>query len=443
MRISALNEYPIGILGMGVEGQSVFRALRRAGHPGPIIALADTRNDFTPEGLRWRHGAHQRQGLDESAVIVRSPGFPLHHPTLQAIQRRGLPMTTATNLFLAEARAADLPVIGITGSKGKSTTATLAHRALLAADRPAALVGNIGDPALDQLEEIRETRAAVVFEMSSYQCNDLTLSPSIAVLLDLFPEHMDWHGSVAAYYDAKLNIARYQRLGDRFVYNYSSRIWEEPLGVGEAIAVNSPEGLHFSDGWFREGQTRRFSDAGMLLRGIHQRRNAVSAFAAVALLGVGPQAMQHALKTFAGLPHRNEDLGTFGGVRWFDDAISTAPEAAVAALAALGPDAHTLIVGGMDRGYDFAPLAAALRAGGAQVVITIPDSGRRLSVLLEGSGVVVEDVESLEVAVARAAALTPAGATCVFSPASPSYNRFRSFKERGACFQDLVRALPS
>lgn len=441
MRISALADTRVGILGMGAEGRSVVRALRRAGHTGPLYAFADQRGDFSAEGLLWRHGGHHRQGLEEVDLIVRSPGFPLHHPLLVAIREKGLPMTTATNLFLAEVRERSIPVIGITGSKGKSTTATLAHRALCAAGRPAALVGNIGRPALDQLDDVLDSGGPVVFELSSYQCNDLCHSPSVAVLLDLFPEHMDWHGSTAAYYDAKLNIARHQRPGDRFFFNDASRIWSVPLGAGEAVAVNHPGGLHFADGWFRRGDERLFTDDGMLLRGLHQRRNAVSALAAVEAVGAPIESMQQALADFGGLPHRNQRISEQGGVRWYDDAISTAPEAAAAAVRALGAEAHTLIVGGMDRGYDFRPLADALRESPVRLVLLIPDSAGALAELLADTDIQVTATGSLEDAVAAAAAQTPAGRACVFSPGSPSYNRFRNFIHRGETFQALVAAL--
>ncbi|MEL6343590.1 MAG: UDP-N-acetylmuramoyl-L-alanine--D-glutamate ligase [Myxococcota bacterium] len=441
MRLSALHEHIVGILGMGAEGQSVFRALRRTGYDGTVVALADDRGDFEARGLRWRFGMNQRQGVAEVSLVVRSPGFPLHHPTLQEIRRRGIRMTTATNLFLSEVRAAGLPIIGVTGSKGKSTTSTLIWRALQRAGRPTSLVGNIGRPALDQLDDVLQRRAVSVFELSSYQCHDLILSPSVAVLLDLFPEHMDWHGSVEAYYDAKLNIARHQRPGDRFIFNDASRIWSAPLGEGALQAVNRDGGLRFSEGNFYRGDDRLFSDDGVSLLGVHQRRNMVSAIAAVEAVGVDASAVLDAAQGFTGLPHRNQDLGEAGGVRWFDDAISTAPQAAVAALAALDGTAHTLIVGGLDRGYDFTPLADAIRGGAAKVVLTVPDSAGALVKQLSESRVVVETLASLEAAVARAAVLTPPGKAVVFSPASPSYNRFRSFRERGQRFQELVQAL--
>ena len=438
MHTSQLTKARIGILGMSAEGRSVLSALRRWGHTGELIALADRRSDFTADGLRWQTGDQQRAGLADVEVLIRSPGFPPHHPTLQQAREAGITVTSATDIFVHAVREAGLPLIGITGSKGKSTTATLAWRMLQSAGIDSVLVGNIGVPALDHLDAILADRKASVFEMSSYQCHSLTRGPSIGVLLDLFPEHMTWHGGTDQYYAAKLNLAATQRAEDVFLFN---RFWSTPPGPGQHRCINHRDDLHYADGWFCRGQTRLCSDAGMLLRGDHQRRNATSAFAAAEYLGAAPTDLKAAITTFSGLPHRMQDLGVFSGIRWFDDSISTAPEAAAAAIAALGSEAATLIVGGMDRGYDFAPLVAALRSSAVRTVLLMPDSGEAVARLLAGSDHHIEATPDLETAVARAALLTPSGRACLFSPASPSYNQFRNFKERGERFATLVRAL--
>jgi len=439
MHISQLTEAKVGILGMGAEGRSVLAALRRWGNTSTVNALSDGRSDVEAPGLRWRIGQNQKQGLDEIEVLIRSPGFPPHHPTLRAARARGMPVTSATDLFVHAVRSAGLPLIGITGSKGKSTTATLTTRILDAAGVDSVLVGNIGVPALDHLDEVLTRRLVSVFEMSSYQCHGLTLGPSIGVLLDLFPEHMDWHGGVEAYYAAKLNLAATQRAGDILLYN---RFWDTPPGPAAHRAINHVDDLHFADGWFRHGSEKLCRDAGMLLRGSHQRRNALSAYAAAALLGARPADLTAAITSFSGLPHRTQDLGVFGGVRWFDDAISTAPQAAAAAISALAGEVTTLIAGGMNRGYDFTPLAAAIKGSSVRTVLLMPDSGARLAALLADSDRHVEEVPDLDTAVARAAVLTPTGRVCLFSPASPSYNQFRSFRERGERFLELVSRLP-
>jgi len=426
---------------MGAEGRSAVRYLRDAGHTNTLHAISDEPVVVDDPDLKWWTGEQQTEGLDHIDILIRSPGFPPHHPTLIACINAKVTITTTTNLVIAELRNNQLPIIGVTGSKGKSTTVTLIHQMLDNAGIPNSLVGNIGLPALEALDDIIEQRKVTVFEMSSYQCHDLVLGPTIAVLLDLFPEHMDWHGDTEAYIQAKLKIASTQRPGDQFIFNNHSRCWEDSLGPGTAINVNHPDGLHYRDQWFREGKQKLCDDQLMYLRGEHQRRNAISAFSAARLLGATPDDLEAILSTFQGLPHRMQDLGVVRGIRWFDDAISTAPQAAAAALCALGDEAGSIIVGGMDRGYDFAPLATAIADSHLDAVIVMPDSGSCLVDALKDTDIAIEHCENLEIAVNRASALTLPGRACLFSPASPSYNQFRNFEQRGDRFIELVLAL--
>jgi UDP-N-acetylmuramoylalanine--D-glutamate ligase len=357
-----------------------------------------------------------------------------------------VPFTTATNLYLARARAAGLAVVGVTGSKGKSTTASLIHRGLVAAGRDAALVGNIGHAALDALDGVLARGATTVFELSSYQCSTLTLGPSVAVLTNLFPEHLDWHGDLATYYADKLLIAATQRRDDLTVWNGANAELRarRPLGPAAHVAFNAPGAWCFDAGTFFDGDVPRFTDAGMRLRGRHNRENACAVFTVLARLGVdvddGP--VRDAVLGFTGLPHRLEPLGEAAGVRWVNDSISTAPEAAVAALEAFAGEAATLIAGGFDRGYDFTPLANAVRAQGITAVAVLPPSGLRLAELLrDAPSVSVHVAADLDDAVRWIAPRTPAGRTCVFSPASPSYGRYRDFIARGEHLRALVAAL--
>jgi UDP-N-acetylmuramoylalanine--D-glutamate ligase len=446
--ISQLAERRVGIFGAGADGRSAWEALARRGAPPPVVfADREPAPGTVPEGLRLVTGEAMVAALSEIDALVRSPGVRLSHPLLAAAARRGLAVTTTAQLFLREARSAGLPVVGITGSKGKSTTATLAWRVLREAGRPAVLAGNIGTPCLDVLDEALAGGAVSVLELSSYQCADLELGPPVAVLLALFPEHMDWHGGAAAYFAAKLRLAERQRPGDLTLYSAADRelVSRLPLGPARHEPFQDERGLHYAGGWFRDGERRLFPDAAVRLHGRHNRVNAVAALAATRPFGAEPEHLERVLAAFDGLPHRLEPVGTHAGVRWVNDSISTAPEAAVAALEAFAGEVDTLIAGGTDRGFDFAVLARALAASEVRTVITLPPGGAALAAAIHAAcppgRPAVRAAADLRAAVAQGAAVTAAGRICLLSPGSPSYGAFRNFEDRGEQFRSLVEAL--
>ncbi|MBF0583980.1 MAG: UDP-N-acetylmuramoyl-L-alanine--D-glutamate ligase [Magnetococcales bacterium] len=444
MPICDLVNRRVGILGMGVEGSALLTALRRAGHDLPVHLF--TERDFVPVAAQgpvvcWQ-GEGWAQGLAAVDVLVRSPGFAPTHPVRLLADDLGLPQTTPTNLYMEAVRQAGLPVVGITGSKGKSTTSTLLYQTLREAGLSVQLLGNIGVAALDHLEWVLAQRAVTVFELSSYQCADLTVGPSIAVLLNLFPEHMDWHGSVEAYYQAKLRIATTQRPGDLLRIDQRSVAWMErcrPVSVEEQIHL--PSAFHFADGWFCRGAERLFSDGRMRLPGRHNRENSCAVLAVAELFGIGHEPLQRVLERFEGLPYRLADLGYHGGIRWINDAISTAPEATVVALQAFGAEVATLIAGGKDRGFDYTPLVEVLAGSAVCHLIVLPETGAVIAALVRQRGlphIVVSEVVNLAAAVQRAVEVTPVGRIVLFSPGAPSYNQFANFEERGRALAALI-----
>lgn len=423
MTTSIGTETRAGVFGHGVEGRSAVRWLHRVGCRG-VRVISASRPDDLDASVAWLDEADPGalSGLD---LLIKSPGINPSHPLLRAAAARGVPVTSATVLFIARAREAGLALIGVTGSKGKSTTATLIAKTLETAGIPTVLLGNIGRSALDLVEEVVSNRPVVVLEMSSYQAHDLTLGPGVAVITRLFPEHLDWHGSVERYYEAKLRVAAAQREDDLTIWN----------GTDPEIAKRVPLGpaRHLAYGI----EKPRFRTAAMKLRGPHNVLNAAAALAAAELYGARPSHLETVLATFAGLPHRLEDLGVHAGVRWINDSIATAPEAAAAALDAFPGEVGTFIGGGADRGFDFTPLAAALSAGKVRNVILLPPGGPAMQKAIPGAEVVLDLAE----AVALAARVTPAGSVVLFSPASPSYGVFTNFEERGNVFRGLVQAL--
>jgi UDP-N-acetylmuramoylalanine--D-glutamate ligase len=444
MRISDAIGRKVGLLGFGLEGRSVLDVLRRRGHR-EIVHVIDDKPVEVPEGAQWHPTSALPLELRALDVVVRSPGFSPQHPFRRLLDQHAVTQTTATRLFLRELRERSLPVVGITGSKGKSTTASLTYLTLEASGMPTVLVGNVGVPALDMLERIEQEKLHVVMELSSYQCSDLEdhFGPGSAGLLDLFPEHLDWHGSLEAYYAAKLRIITAQRAQDVAFYNPVPA--ELAAMPSRARAMNVQSGLHFASGWFLRGRERLFSDQGMLLLGTHNRQNAIAALALSEPWGARPEHLREVLQRFRGLPFRLQNEGAHAGITWFNDAISTAPDTVAAALAALSGafTASTLIVGGQRRGLDQTPLAEALAASTVRTLIVMPDTGSDVAraVRARALPVTLLEADTLEDAVAAALSVTPQGHACLFSPGAPSYHRYKSFQERGAHLRRLLDAL--
>lgn len=420
------------VFGFGIEGRSAAAWLRRRGCRD-VRVISSLRPSGLDAALHWVGESETDAALSGLDVLIKSPGIRPAHPLLLAAAARGVATTSATVLFLETARKAGLAVIGVTGSKGKSTTATLIAKTLEAASIPTRLVGNIGRAALDIVEDVVSNRPVIVFELSSYQTHDLTAGPSVAVITRLFPEHLDWHGGVEPYYAAKLRIAATQGVDDVTIFNAADPEIARRLPLGPARQV--PYGLGPAG----------FSAAGMKLRGPHNRANAAAALTAAELFGATASHLESVLVSFAGLPHRLEDLGVRRGIHWINDSIATAPEAAVAALEAFEGEVTTFIGGGTDRGFDFTPLARALVTRAIPNVILLPPGGKAILAALEAFDPVsagrASAVNDLTEAVALAARVTQAGSSVLFSPASPSYGVYKNFEERGDAFRKLVEAL--
>jgi UDP-N-acetylmuramoylalanine--D-glutamate ligase len=456
MPISALLERPIVLLGGGREGLATLDALRARGHANRITLVGDHRPDPLPAGVQWIPSGSLDKVLRADPVAIRSPGFAPHHPLRQALDAWGGSQTTATRLFLAELGSAGISVCGITASKGKSTISSLLHQVLAGSGQASLLVGNIGVPALSQLDRILVERPQVVMELSSYQCDDLEPNegPAQVVLGSLFPEHLDWHGSLQAYYGAKARLLSAAPPGAIVHVDQRAADLLEENGLRSALErpdvefewVNLSAGLHVAGNHICDGANILLDTTAMRLPGLHNRQNACLAFAAARRHGAGVAALDTALRHYEGLPYRLQEEGLHGGVHWINDSISTAPEAACAGLEAFQGRVMTLIAGGQDRGYDYAPLAAALARWRLPHLIVLPDSGAAIVSALQGLPAEVwrphvHTAGNLGEAVQVAVAVTPPGLSCLFSPAAPSYHLWSGFEARGQDFRSLVEAL--
>lgn len=440
MHIDALLDKRIGLLGFGREGQATKAWLQAQGLQSRLsIFLDETQDDIV--GCDIYVGEQALTALGDVDVLIRSPGFAPSHKLRQAADALGVMQTSATCIFIEELQRADLPVIGITGSKGKSTTCMLAYLMLQEAQLPCRLVGNIGEPALANLQSILSQRAITVMELSSYQCADLQpgVGPSHVAVLDLFAEHLDWHGDVQRYFSDKLRLLESKRpKGRSWVANQalSKLAIDQLYDISEPL-LHTDLGFHFSGGQFFEGDEAFADDGNMLLLGAHNRNNAVSAYAIVKEFGVTAGHFKQVIKQFSGLDYRLQNEGRWSGIDWVNDSLATTPETTIAALSAL-PKTHTLIMGGFDRGYDYSPLADYINRHPLQLLLLLPDTGWSLANAINDA-THVQCVDNLEQAVMIAVKKTPQSSTCLMSPGAPSYNQYTSFVERGQHFRRLIK----
>ncbi|MEU8376196.1 UDP-N-acetylmuramoyl-L-alanine--D-glutamate ligase [Micromonospora sp. NPDC048894] len=444
MRLSDLRGRTVAVWGAGREGRAAVTAIAAHG-PADLVAVDDSANFLAvawegplAEAAPLVTGEQGYARLAAADVVVRSPGVPNTHPWLVELRAKGVTVTQGTALWMAD--HADR-TIGVTGSKGKSTTASLISHLLAAVDRPNVLGGNIGVPTLDLPDA-----ESYVLELSSYQCSDLTDSPRVAVVTALFPEHLDAHGGEAEYYRDKLNLIAY---GPRtVVVNGNDPRLALELGDRAAIRAGLPDSVHVGTGpdgtdWFHLGDRPLFARGVLPLVGRHNAGNLCVALAVLDALGVDVVAHKDTLAVavagFHGLAHRLTEIADPSGLTFVDDTLATSPYAAMHAIDAYDGRPLTVIVGGTDRGLDYTPLAEHL-AERELTVIGIPDSGPRIVAALAGLPKVrTELVDDLVDAVRLARSVTPAGGVVLLSPAAPSYGRFRNFEHRSEVFAEAIR----
>lgn len=448
MKIAELENKRILILGLGREGLATLKFLQQNLRQANL-AVADNRclSEFSSEEQvllnqieQKQLGENYLQNLESYEVIVKSPGIYPRKREIQEALAAGVQITSATNIFFANQKG---KIIGVTGSKGKSTVSSLIYRILLEANLPAFLIGNIGQPALSFLEKDRQENF-YVFELSSYQLEDLKYAADIAVVTSFFPEHLDYHGNLESYFEAKMNIAKNLKKEHTLIYNAASK---EVSALAKELACHI---LAFNDGQrskvtedtlYCNGEAL-LSVKEVPLLGKHNLENVLAACAVAKLLGIENETIQSATRKFKSLAHRLEFVGTYKEVDFYDDAISTTPESTIAALEAMPKQIGTLILGGLDRGYDFSKLAERVLEKEVPNVILFPGSGPRIREALQKINAKlprIEEVEDLSTCIKKCFELTPAGTICLLSTASPSYNMFKNFEDKGDQFQKLVK----
>jgi UDP-N-acetylmuramoyl-L-alanine---L-glutamate ligase len=445
MKLQELADKSILILGFGTEGQATYEYLRKQ-WPSKRLSIADRRTigDFSEDVIRRiqddaalhvNFGARYLDSADgyNCQVIIKTPGIPATLDAIVRARKIGCGLTSHSQIFLSNYPREK--VIGVTGTKGKSTTTALIHHILRTAGLPATLVGNIGQPPLALVDDAVDG-TYFVHEFSSHQLAEIETSPHIGVLLNIVPEHLDYYTTFEEYAAAKENLTKFQTADDFLVFAADhaipNAIASRTRAVLKPFSVNDPiESI--------------IPPAEIPLPGRFNLENVQAAIGAASLCGIEPGTMREAIRTFKPLPHRLEPLGTYNGIAFYDDSIATVPDATLAALDALGSDVQTLILGGHERNLDFKELGRRLPES-VRTVILFPPTGVRIWQAIETNSnhpTLPEAffVREMEQAVKIAYQKTGQGRICLLSPASPSFGNFKDYRERGDLFKAFVRKL--
>lgn len=387
--------------------------------------LADSLEQLRDLPIEYRLGRHLEEDFTRCDLVVTSPAIPPTNPFLQAAKNAGVPITTEIRLFIERCPAR---IIGVTGTKGKSTTATLLGMMLQTLHKTW-VGGNLGGSLLEKLPQM-SGGDLVVLELSSFMLEHLRpmqWSPCVAVVTVISQDHIEWHGSLEAYLDAKKNIVRFQQAGDAAVLC-------EDNPPCAAFAREAKGRIIF----YGLQNRRRFR---LKLHGEHNQLNAQAAYAAADLLGVSWEQAQAAIGDFPGLPHRLQLVHESGGVQYYDDSIATIPEAAVAALESFPPKRVIQIVGGYDKGLPFGPMCAALvRRAKAVLCIgkTAPMIARTMAQADIPNPAMVYECGDLETAMKLAKSIAVPGDIVLLSTGCASYDQFVNFEARGQAFTRLA-----
>ena len=423
--LNRLRGKRILILGFGREGKSSFRFVQKY-LPEAVVAVAD-KNEM--DGVKY-FGSQYLDAMYDYDIVIKTPGI-----SLKDFDTKGVEITSQTDLFLTQFHA---QTIGISGTKGKSTTTSLIYHLLKSSGRDAILTGNIGIPCFDVMESIGP-ESIVVYELSAHQLEYVHNSPHVGVLLNVFEEHLDHFGTMQRYKSAKLNLLRFMGENDTAV------IHESLLNDALELFVNSKvfSLFDFSD---------LIDETALPLLGKHNLLNVKAALLACDAYGIDYRALIPYLYTFKPLEHRLEPVGTFGGVTFVNDSISTIPQAAISACEALGR-VDFLLLGGFDRGIDYQPLADYLKAHPVPHLLFTGKAGERMMQLMDGistgamtkvpesvEGPSLFDYSNMEEAFAYLKNHAKQGDVCLLSPAASSYDQYKNFEERGRKFKALAEA---
>lgn len=424
----------VAILGFGMEGRDLLSYLTINGANATVLdkkteeELGLKGEDL--QGAKFVTGEEYFKNLGQFEIIFRSPGVYRYLPEIVEAEEEGAQISSATKLFIELCPA---KIIGVTGTKGKGTTASLIYEILKKGSEDVYLAGNIGKPYLELLKKLT-SKSIVVMELSSFQLIDINQSPDISVVVNVDQDHLDWHKDISEYIDAKLNIVRFQsKEGLAVLSQHDKHLKEfEDAAGGEVV-------------YFSKDRIDEKYKSAISLPGSHNVENVAAAVVVAKKLGVPEKDIVSAIKDFKGLEHRLEFVRKVEKVSFYNDSFATGPRPTVAAINSFDEN-MTLILGGSDKGHGFGELAEAVVSNkNVNCIILIGEIRKRIAEALTKAGfqgsIIDKGQSTMDEIVETSFKETSEGGVVVLSPAAASFDMFENYKERGVKFKEAVKNL--
>lgn len=429
-----LNNKSILILGFGKEGKSTYNLIREK-YKDINIGIADMKeitdlDVVNDKNITFHIGENYLDACYNYDVIIKGPGVIIKDYLPDDIKHK---ITCQTDLFV---RYCPCKMIGITGTKGKSTTSSLMYHILKNIGKKTILMGNIGVPVFDTIDSL-DNDTICVMELGCHQLEYMKSSPNISVILNIYEEHLDHYVDFNHYVNAKKNIYKYQSKEDYIL------LGDSPLLKDEYINSNVLyENINFKindDNLIIEDVLIPISDIKTKLVGKHNLYNILVCLTIIKILGFNLKESIKTISSFNGLPHRMEYVGKYKDITFYDDSIATSCESVIFAIEAL-KNVDTVIIGGMERNIDYEELVGYLDKSMVNNILLLPDTNNRIKTIFDSIGsnkntVLVDDMED---AVEKAYKFTKKGKICLLSPAAASYNMYKNFEQRGEHFKQMV-----
>lgn len=452
--VEYLEDKKILILGFGLEGYSTYNFIRRY-LPNQKLYIADSNEKFKEihtdviedEYVEILAKDEHFKNLEQFDIIMKTPGISFKNiDTSKFINK----IKSQLELFL---EFINVYTIGVTGTKGKSTTSSLIYSIINEQCEDVHLLGNIGVPLFDEIDKLTK-KSIVVLELSSHQLEYVDVAPNISIILNVFEEHLDHYISYEHYINAKLNICRYQKENDYFLYSIDNDILKNYIMNMPEIITNIYEISSLKN-------TKQHANAKLVIKekndivldenevlytdskdrkilGNHNFNNIMFAITVAKILNLDLKKAQESIYKFEPLMHRMEYVGEYDGVKYYNDSIATVPQSTISGVETL-ENVHTLIIGGKDRGIDYTEFTKFLGNSNIENLICLPDTGWKIADMVVNENMAKFIVDNMEMAVSIAKQVTTKGGICLLSPAASSYGFFRDFKERGDLFKKFVR----